>query len=144
MLSSCSLQYYFTNRVEPVFNTGCQSERRRQWQRTPVLLPGKSHGRRSLVGCGPWDRKELDSTQQLHFHFSLSWIRKGNDNPLQCSFLPGESQGRGSLVGYRLCGCTELYMTVATQQQQQLRCFKPVAANKMVVEALLLSRSLRE
>ena len=28
--------------------------RRRQWQPTPVLLPGKSHGRRSLVGCSPW------------------------------------------------------------------------------------------
>ena len=30
--------------------------RRRQWQPTPVLLPGKSHGRRSLVGCSPWGR----------------------------------------------------------------------------------------
>ena len=30
--------------------------RRRQWQPTPVLLPGKSHGRRSLVGCSPWRR----------------------------------------------------------------------------------------
>ena len=35
---------------------------------TPVLLPGKSHGRRSLVGCGPWGRKESDMTEQLHFH----------------------------------------------------------------------------
>ena len=32
--------------------------RRRQWQPTPVLLPGKSHGRRSLVGCSPWGRTE--------------------------------------------------------------------------------------
>ena len=37
---------------------------------TPVLLPGKSHGQRSLVDYGPWDRKELDATEQLHFHFS--------------------------------------------------------------------------
>ena len=29
---------------------------RRQWHPTPVLLPGKSHGRRSLVGCSPWGR----------------------------------------------------------------------------------------
>ena len=29
---------------------------RRQWQPTPVLLPGKSHGWRSLVGCSPWGR----------------------------------------------------------------------------------------
>ena len=43
---------------------------RRQWQPTPVLLPGKSHGRRSLVGCNPWGRKEADTTERLHF-FSL-------------------------------------------------------------------------
>ena len=42
---------------------------RRQWQPTPVLLPGKSHGRRSLVSYSPWGREELDSTEQLHFHF---------------------------------------------------------------------------
>ena len=41
---------------------------RRQWQPTPVLLPGKSHGRRSLVGCSPWGRWESDMTEQLHFH----------------------------------------------------------------------------
>ena len=61
--------------------------RRRQWQPTPVLLPGKSHGRRSLVGCSPWGRKELDMTERLHFHFSLSCIGEGNGNPLQCSCL---------------------------------------------------------
>ena len=42
---------------------------RRQWKPTPVLLPGKSHGWRSLVGCSPWGRKELDTTEWLHFHF---------------------------------------------------------------------------
>jgi len=60
---------------------------RRQWHPTPVLLPGKSHGRRSLVGCSPWGRKESDTTEQLHFHFSLSCIGEGNGNPLQCSCL---------------------------------------------------------
>ena len=45
---------------------------RRQWHPTPVLLPGKSHGWRSLVGCSPWGREELDMTERLHFHFSLS------------------------------------------------------------------------
>jgi len=39
---------------------------RRKWQPTPVLLPGKSHGQRSLVGYSPWGRKELDMTEQLH------------------------------------------------------------------------------
>ena len=58
--------------------------RRRQWHPTPVPLPGKSHGWRSLVGCSPWGRKELDTTERLHFHFSLSCIGEGNGNPLQC------------------------------------------------------------
>ena len=60
---------------------------RRQWHPTPVLLPGKSHERRSLVGCRPWGCKESDTTERLHFHFSLSCIGEGNGNPLQCSCL---------------------------------------------------------
>ena len=42
---------------------------RRQWHPTPVLLPGKSHGRRSLVGGSPWGRTESDTTERFHFHF---------------------------------------------------------------------------
>ena len=61
--------------------------RRRQWQATPVLLPGKSHGQRSLVGRSPWGRYQSDTTERLHFHFSLSCIGEGNSNPLQCSCL---------------------------------------------------------
>ena len=78
---------------------------RRQWHPTPVLLPGKSHGRRSLVGCSPWDRKVSDTTERLHFHFSLfmHWRRKWQPTPV---FLPGESQGWGSLVGCHLWGRT--------------------------------------
>ena len=60
---------------------------RRQWQATPVLLPGKSHGRGSLVGCNPWGRYKSDATERLHFHFSLSHNGEGNGNPLQCSCL---------------------------------------------------------
>ena len=60
---------------------------RRQWHPIPVLLPGKSHGWRSLVGCSPWGRSESDMTERLHFHCSLSCIGKGNGNPLQCSCL---------------------------------------------------------
>ena len=41
---------------------------RRQWHPTPVLLPGKSHGWKSLVGCSPWGRWGLDTTEWLHFH----------------------------------------------------------------------------
>ena len=43
---------------------------RRKWQSTPVLLPGKSHRQRRVVGYSPWGRKELDMTERLRFHFS--------------------------------------------------------------------------
>ena len=64
-----------------------------QWHPTPVLLPGKSHGRRSLVGCSPWGHQESDMTEHLHFHFSLSCIGEGNGNPLQCSCLENPRDG---------------------------------------------------
>ena len=67
--------------------------RRSWWNPTPVLLPRKSHGRRSLVGCTPWGRKESDTTEPLHFHFSLSCIGEGNGNPLQCSCLENPRDG---------------------------------------------------
>ena len=50
-----------------------------------ALLPRKSHGWRSLVGCSPWGREESDTTERLPFHFSLSCTGEGNGNPLQCS-----------------------------------------------------------
>ena len=68
-------------------------ERRRQWHPTPVLLPGKSHGRRSLVSGSPWGRTESDATERLHFHFSLSCTGEGNGNPLQCSCLENPRGG---------------------------------------------------
>ena len=43
---------------------------RRAWQPTPVFVSGESHGQRSLVGYSPWGRKELGTTERLHFHFS--------------------------------------------------------------------------
>ena len=67
--------------------------RRRQWHPTPVLLPGKSHGRRSLVGCSPWSHTESDMTERLPFHFSLSCIGEGNGNPLQYSCLENPRDG---------------------------------------------------
>ena len=66
---------------------------RRQWHPTPVLLPGKSHGRRSLVGCSPWGSEESDTTERLHFHFSLSCIGEGNGNLLQYSCLENPMDG---------------------------------------------------
>ena len=82
------------------------SLRRRQWHPTPVVLPGKSHGRRSLAGCSPWGREESDTTERLHFHFSLSCIGEGNGNPLQCSCLGipgrGEPGGLPSMGSHRV------------------------------------------
>ena len=66
---------------------------RRQWHPTPVHLPGKSHGQRSLVGCRPWGREESDTTERLHFHFSLSCTGEGNGNPLQCFCLENPRDG---------------------------------------------------
>ena len=60
---------------------------------TPVLLPGKSYGRRSLVGCSPWGRKESDTTERLHFHFSFSCTGEENGNPFQCSCLENPRDG---------------------------------------------------
>ena len=69
------------------------SLRRRQWNPTPVLLPGNSHGPRSLVDCSPWGREELDTTEWLYFHFSLSCIEEGNGNPLQRPCLENPRDG---------------------------------------------------
>ena len=66
---------------------------RRQRHPTPVLLPGQSHGRRSLVGCSPWGRTESGTTERLHFQFSLSCTGEGNGSPLQCSCLEDPRDG---------------------------------------------------
>ena len=79
--------------VIQVFLSFLRHTRRRQWQPTPVLLPGKPHGQRSLVGCSPWGGEESDTTERLHFHISLSCIGEGNGNPLQCSCLENPRDG---------------------------------------------------
>ena len=86
-----------TGSSEVRFGESCPFARRRQWHPTPVLLPGKSHGRRSLVGCRPWGPEESDTTERLHFHFSLLCTGEGNGNPLQCSCLenPRDRSHRG-------------------------------------------------
>ena len=48
---------------------------------------------RSLVGCSPWGREESDTTERLHFHFSLLCIEEGNGNPRQCSCLENPRDG---------------------------------------------------
>ena len=52
-------------RTTYLLSTYCIPDWRRRWHPTPVLLPGKSHGWRSLVGRSPWGPKELDTTERL-------------------------------------------------------------------------------
>ena len=83
---------------------------RRQWQPTPVLLPGKSHGQKSLVGCSPRSPQRVrhDRATSLSLFTFMHWRRKWQPTPV---FSSGESQGWGSLVGCRLWGRTESNMT---------------------------------
>ena len=89
---------FFTSWTNREAQGNCRS---RQWYPTPVLLPGKSHGRKSLVGCSSWGRQESDTTERLHFHFSLSCIGEGNGSPLQCSCLenPRDGAWRAAVYG---------------------------------------------
>ena len=66
---------------------------RRKWQPTPVFLPGETQRQRSLAGCRLWGRTESDTTEQLHFHFSLSCTEEGNGNPLHYSCLENPRDG---------------------------------------------------
>ena len=101
LLWYCYMSFFFS-----FFWPYHESCRRRQWHPTPVLLPGKSHGWRSLEGCSPWGCWGSDTTERLHFHFELSCIGGGNGNPLQCSCLEnprdGEPGGLPSMGSHRV------------------------------------------
>ena len=101
---------------------------RRKWQPAPVLLPGKLHGQRSLLGYSSWGHKELDTLRDFHFHFTIQeddlpggtggtelacqsrrrkrlgfnlWVRKiwrKAWHPIPV-FLPGKLHGQRSLAG---------------------------------------------
>ena len=83
VIAHCSFDLHFSN----------NEQWRRKWQPTPVFLPGESRGWRSLVGCSPWGCWESDTTEQLHFHFSLSCIGERNGSLLQCSCLGNPRDG---------------------------------------------------
>ena len=83
---------------------------RRQWQPILVLLPGKSHRQRSLVGCSPWGCEESDMTERFHFYFRA--LEK--EMATHSSVLAWRISRMGSLVSCRLWGHTELDMTEAT------------------------------
>ena len=84
----------------------------RRWHPTPVLLPGKSHGWRNLVGCSPWGCWGSDTTERLTFTFHFHALEK--EMATHSSVLAWRIPGMGSLVGCRLWGRTELDMTEAT------------------------------
>ena len=94
------------SKISYIFTGSRNAPWRRQWQPTPVFLPGESHGRRSLVSCSPWGLEESDTTERLHFHFSLACTGEGNGNPLQCSCLEnprdGEPGGLPSMGSHRV------------------------------------------
>ena len=94
--SGISMCTYFPNYVPCYW--------RRRWHLTPVFLPGKSHGQRSLVGYSPWGCEELETTERLPFHFLLSCIGEGNGNPLQCSCLENPRDGGAWWTSFRLWG----------------------------------------
>ena len=64
---------------------------KKSWTGLKQILPRKSHGWRSLVGCSPWGREEVDTTERLHFHFHA--LEKEMATPLQCSCLENPRDG---------------------------------------------------
>ena len=97
---------------------------RRQWHPTPVLLPGKSHGWTSLEGCSPWGCWGLDTTERLHFHFSLSCIGERNGNPLQCSCLenPRDSGAWWAAVSGVAQSRTRLKWLSSSMNESYIKC----------------------
>ena len=60
-----------------------------------MLLPGKSHGRRSLVGCSPWGRSKLDMTEQVHFHFHALEKKMATHSRVLAWRIPGTGESGG-------------------------------------------------
>ena len=83
----CILIYPINTKIEDIINYKCKlDDKGSHFKR-------KSPGQRSLLGCSPWSRWGSDTTERLHFHFSLSCIGEGNGNPLQCSCLENPRTG---------------------------------------------------
>ena len=82
---------------------------RRQWHPTPVLLPGKSHGQRTLAGCSPSGPNESDMTERLHFHFHA---------------LEKEMATHSSVLAWRIPGTAEPggLPSMGSQSQTRLKC----------------------
>ena len=135
---SVDCNYYFQVMFMKVFQKLCESHlnvdmllmRRRQWHPTPVLLPRKSHRRRSLVGCSPWGHKESDMTERLHFHFSLSCSGEGNGNPLLCSCLENPRDG----------GAWWAAVYGVTQSRTRLKWFSSSSSSMLLMITMISKR----
>ena len=68
---------------------------RRQWQPTPVILPRKSHGQRSLVGCSPWGPEESDMTKRLQVHFHALEKEMASHSSVLAWRIPGTAEPGG-------------------------------------------------
>ena len=79
------------------------------------------------MGRSPWGREESDTTEQLHFHFSLSCIGEGNGNPLQCSCL--ENPGHGGAWWAAIYG--------VAQSQTRLKPLSSSSSSSVGVEQIL-------
>ena len=77
---------------------------RKQWQATPVLLPRKSHGQRSLVGCNPGGCEESDTTERLHFHFHILEKEMAAHSSVLAWRIPGTGKPGGlpSMASHRV------------------------------------------
>ena len=96
---------------------------RRQWQPTPALLPGKSHRRRSLVGCSPWGREESDTTGRLHFHFDALEKEMATDCSVLAWKIPGTAEP-GGLPSMGLQSWTRLKRLSSSSSRVRLITFK--------------------
>ena len=95
MVYRTSLVAQTVKRLPTMWETRVQSlgweDLPRKWQPTPGFLPGKAHGRRSLVGYSPRGHKESDTTEQLHVHVQFSSVTQSCRtlcNPIDSS-MPG-------------------------------------------------------
>ena len=90
---------------------------KKAWHPTPVLLPRKSHGWRSLVGCSPWVAKSQTRLSDFTFTFHFHALEK--EMATHSSVLAWRIPETGEPVGCRLWGLTESGTTEVTKQQQQ-------------------------
>ena len=89
----------------------------------------------SLVGCSPWGLEESDTTERLHFHFSLSCIGEGNGNPHQCSWLENPRDGGAWWAA--------IYGVTQSQQQQQHSAFTSAKPHLLIPLSPLRNRISR-